>query len=430
MQSDKKTLGQWLSELENRHRKEIQLGLSRVKLIAETLDLLKPAKTIISVAGTNGKGSAVATLEELYTCAGFRVGAYTSPHLIAFNERIRINKKPIEDEPLAKLFEILDAAGKDSGLTFFEMATLAALLHFKEQNLDVAILEVGLGGRLDATNIIDSDLAIITTVDYDHQEYLGTTLEAIGTEKAGILRKGKPFIGASSNLPASVLKRARELSSPSLINGTNYSYTLAESSISINFQEKILTFPRPHLHPDSTSASIIAALILSDKLPVKEADICSSIEKVNLPARLQMIRRGEKTLLLDVAHNPQSARFLAEFVTRQKIHGNIHAVFSALNDKDIKGIVEPLLPLVNYWYPARLNSKRACIAEQLLKELPTSNEQMTGYFDSPEEAYNAAFRQAKAGDLIIAFGSFILVGAVLNAVSESYLEGLYDFSNR
>ncbi|KTD51584.1 bifunctional protein FolC [Legionella quinlivanii] len=424
MKRSGKTLKQWLNELENRHVQEIQLGLSRIKRVADELDLLNPGPIVITVAGTNGKGSVVATLEEIYSNSGYRVGVYTSPHLIAFNERIRINKKAIEDEQLENYFELIDFARKDTALTFFEMATLAALLHFEQHDLDLVVLEVGLGGRLDATNIIDNDLAIITTVDFDHQEYLGTSLDAIGTEKAGILRSNRAFIGAASDLPSSVLKRAMDVAKPVFINGQDYSYKIADDILEINFQTQLLQFPKPHLHPDSVVAAVIASKILSEKLPVEDKDIAISIKSVHLPARLQMIEQNDKRLLLDVAHNPQSARFLAEFVTQQKIHGNIHAVFSALNDKDIKGIVEPLLPLVDYWYPARLESKRACVAEQLLKELPENIEQTKGYFSSPEEAYEAAFRQAKAGDLIIAFGSFILVGAVLNAVSDSYLEEL------
>ncbi|MCE3044997.1 bifunctional tetrahydrofolate synthase/dihydrofolate synthase [Legionella sp. 16cNR16C] len=424
MKKSGKTLKQWLSELENRHVQEIQLGLSRIKGVAEELALSRPAPTVITVAGTNGKGSVVATLEEIYSNSGYRVGVYTSPHLVAFNERIRINRKAIEDEQLENYFELIDFARKETALTFFETATLAALLHFEQHDLDLVVLEVGLGGRLDATNIIDNDLAIITTVDFDHQEYLGTNLEAIGTEKAGILRTNRAFIGAASDLPASVLKRAMGVAKPVLINGQDYSYKIADDILEINFRKQLLQLPKPHLHPDSVVAAVIGSKILSEKLPVEDKNIAISIKSVHLPARLQMIEKNERRLLLDVAHNPQSARFLAEFVTQQKIHGNIHAVFSALNDKDIKGIVEPLLPLVNYWYPARLESKRACVAEQLLKELPENIEQTKGYFSSPEEAYKAAFRQAKAGDLIIAFGSFILVGAVLNAVSDSYLEEL------
>ncbi|MDF1928905.1 Mur ligase family protein [Legionella pneumophila] len=217
-------LNHWLTHLETRNTQEIQLGLTRVLTVAQKLNLQRPNCKVITVAGTNGKGSTVTALETIYHQSGFRVGTYTSPHLLVFNERIRINLTPIQDKDLCKAFSVIEEARYPTNLTYFEMATLAALWYFKQHDLDLIILEVGLGGRLDATNIVDTDLAIITTIDFDHQNFLGDTLELIGYEKAGILRKNKPFIYADLSPPKSVVEVALQLGASSYLYGKDYFY--------------------------------------------------------------------------------------------------------------------------------------------------------------------------------------------------------------
>ncbi|MCL9684631.1 bifunctional tetrahydrofolate synthase/dihydrofolate synthase [Legionella maioricensis] len=408
-------LNQWLNSLENRNTQEIQLGLTRILEVAERINVCAFDCKVITVAGTNGKGSTVSALERIYHTAGYKVGAYTSPHLIHFNERIRVNLKPISDEDLCQAFNFIEDARDSVLLTYFEITTLAALLYFKQQNLDVIILEVGLGGRLDATNIIDADLSIITTIDYDHQDYLGSTLESIGYEKAGILRQGKPFIYADNNPPSSIIKVARDLATPCYFYDTDFSIDQQGGCWEFNWRGKrIKELPKPKIQLKSASAAIMACLLLDQELPVSQRHLSLAMEKVTIAGRLQF-HQGSISILYDVAHNGQSARLLAETLKSKEINGQVHAVFSALKDKDILGLIFPLKDCVDRWYPAQLDNKRASSASLLCSIFEDAEIFVEVCYTSPLIAFQKALSQATAGDLIVVYGSFFTVGQVMAA---------------
>ncbi|KTD36373.1 bifunctional protein FolC [Legionella nautarum] len=411
------TLREWLDYLENRHQQEIQLGLSRIQQVAESLSLTNPHAKIITVAGTNGKGSTVAMLEAIYLAAGYQVASYTSPHLLVFNERIRINQQPISDEHLSLAFLAIELGREAIPLTYFEMATLAALWHFKQQQLDLIILEVGLGGRLDATNIIASDLAIITSIDFDHQEFLGETREEIGFEKAGILRENKPFIFADKNPPASIVNRGLALNASMYLVEREYKYRLINGMFELKFQGESFVFPQPKLHSNSAAAAMVASLLLKAELPVDYLHLKEAVEKVFLAGRLQLVQKEGVTTLFDVSHNPQAAEYLAEFIKNFHPKKSVHAVFSALKDKNIAGIVSPLNNVVHHWYPALLTGKRAASRQQLMEALNLDSEKVFICHDDPLTAYQAACRRAHEGDLIVVYGSFMTVGMVMQGVS-------------
>ncbi|WP_131782989.1 bifunctional tetrahydrofolate synthase/dihydrofolate synthase [Legionella gresilensis] len=409
-----KSLSQWLDDLEHRHVQVIQLGLERITKVATILDILNLNAVIVTVAGTNGKGSTVAALEAIYRQAGYKVATYTSPHLINFNERICVNQKPISDLELIEAFNIIDKARGSITLTYFEIATLAALWHFKQHCLDLIILEVGLGGRLDAVNCIDTDLAIITTVDYDHEAYLGDTLEKIAYEKAGIIRPNKPVIYADEDLPKSILQKAASCKAPIYRKNQEYSYQLIDDKIKFSFQNINLTVPQMSFHPNSIAAALMTTLCLKKQLPIKADTYVDGIKEINLSGRCQIITKPQRTLL-DVAHNPQAVQYLAHYLKTNYPNIRVHAVFSAFADKDIVGMIKPLKVYVHAWYPALLPGERAAQANQLISALTANEINLNICYNSPFLAYQAACKEADGHDLIVVFGSFIIVGAILSA---------------
>lgn len=408
-------LNQWLNSLENRNTQEIQLGLTRILEVAEKINLHTSDCKVITVAGTNGKGSTVGALEMIYHTAGYKVGAYTSPHLIHFNERIRVNLKPISDEDLCQAFSFIEEARDSVPLTYFEITTLAALLYFKQQNLDIIILEVGLGGRLDATNIIDADLSIITTIEYDHQDYLGTTLESIGYEKAGILRQGKPFIYADKTPPSSIIQVARNLAVPCYFYDIDFSIHEESGFWEFNgLGKQIKELPKPKIQLKSASAALMACLLLAQDMPVSQRHLNLAMENITVLGRLQF-HQSSISILYDVAHNAQSARLLAETMKNKEIKGQVHAVFSALKDKDILGLIFPLKDCVDRWYPSQLDNKRASSATLLCSIFEEAGIFVEVCYTSPLIAFQTALSQATAGDLILVYGSFFTVGQVMAA---------------
>lgn len=409
-------LAEWLILLENRYVQEIRLGLTRIRQVAQLLDLLTPHAKIISVGGTNGKGSTVALLEAIYCEAGYAVGSYTSPHLITFNERIKVNQQLISDDAMVSALEVIEEARGTIELTYFEMITLAALWHFHQHHLDVIILEVGLGGRLDATNIIDNDLAIITSVALDHQAYLGNTIEAIGYEKAGILRAGKPFIYADVSIPQRVKAKAASVGALTYCNGEAYHYQPTNEGLQLFFKETVLNLPRSPFHSNSVAAAALGTVCLAEDLPVSSAALIQGINNTVLHGRLQLIKNPYPTLL-DVAHNPHAAHYLARYLAVYFPNARVHAVFSAFADKDIPGLIEPLKDKVTYWYPALLPSKRAASSQQLLNALNASVVKINMCYNDPILAYEAACNQVLEDDLIVVYGSFITVGLVLSTLS-------------
>lgn len=410
------SLPAWLELLENRQQQEIQLGLTRINAVAHQLSLLRFDAKIITVAGTNGKGSTVAALEHIYSMAGYRVASFTSPHLISFNERIRVNLKPISDKSLCEAFSVIEYARGLIDLTYFEMTTLAALWYFSQLPLDVIILEVGMGGRLDATNIIDSDLAIITTIDLDHQAYLGHSKESIGYEKAGILRANKPYIYADNVPPQSIIEHAEQLQAGRI----NYSHTKTPDSLEIvpvlsdkmpHISER-LSLPQPAIHSNAACAAVMASYYFSDTLPISLVNWHNAMNKVFILGRQQVIK-GVVTQVLDVAHNPQAASLLATFIRSVRKNSKVHAVFSCLNDKDLRGLIQPMHSYVDFWYSTVLSSKRAASEFAIRSAFEAEQCILPVFYKSPMVAYHAAMEQAKPNDLVVVYGSFLMLADIM-----------------
>lgn len=413
------TLADWLQYLEERHQQEIQLGLARVLNVARKLDLHRFTVPVITVAGTNGKGSTVAALEAIYGGAGYRTGVYTSPHLLMFNERIRVNQQAISDEDLCAALSVIEQARGNIHLTYFEVATLAALLHFKQSGLDLIILEVGMGGRADATNVVDADLAIITTIAWDHCEYLGDTLEQIGYEKAGILRKNKFFIYADDNPPSSVIEEAKRQHTISCFLNLDYRFEEIDRSFQIHQGLQCLPLlPVPGINLKAAAAAIMAVRCLHERLPVEDANLYDAMQNVFIPCRQQIIK-NKATVILDVAHNSQSVDLLAGFVAKYAQGRNVYAVFSALKDKDLCGLIEPMRLLIKAWYPALLQNKRAADVKMLNHAFRKIIAYEPKCYEHPCKAYQAIYEQAGVEDVIVVYGSFHTVGPIWDKLKTS-----------
>lgn len=342
-------LSDWLLRIQQQHPQAIAMGLDRVRAVAQAMGLGRPAPVVITVGGTNGKGSTVAFLEAIARAAGLRVGTCTSPHLWRFNERIRVDGVDATDETIVAAFERIDAARGDTPITYFEYATLAALDIFQRVGLDLAILEVGLGGRLDATNLIDADVAVITTVDLDHMDYLGPDRESIGTEKAGILRAGKPCVLGERDPPSSVLRRAYALGAIAIRGHSDYLIDRFEGHWVWREPGFELQLPYPSLAAPvqvDNAAAALAALRASG-LAIPDEAYARGVAEARVPGRLQRVAESPE-VVLDVAHNPQGARQLAAWLVAHP--KRTVAVFAALADKDIEGLVAPLLPHIAAWH--------------------------------------------------------------------------------
>ncbi|KFN48672.1 bifunctional tetrahydrofolate synthase/dihydrofolate synthase [Arenimonas composti] len=359
---DSRTLTAWLAHQQQQHPQTIALGLARIGEVAARLGLGRPARQVITVGGTNGKGSTVAFIDAIARAAGLRVGAYTSPHLRRYNERVRIDGAEADDAALVAAFAAIEAARADIPLTYFEYGTLAALRLFEAADLDLAILEVGLGGRLDATNLVDADVAVVTTVDLDHQDWLGDDREAIGAEKAGILRAGKPCVLAERDPPSSLLRRAYALGAYAIRGFSDYliddlgdgRWRWREPGWSIELPSPRLAAPSQR---QNAAAAIAALRALDLPLPggvVPDAAIVEGVRGAQVPGRLQRLAAppGQAETVVDVAHNPQAARELAAWLAANP--RRTVAVFAALADKDIAGIVAPLAPHIAEWFTAAI----------------------------------------------------------------------------
>lgn len=409
-------LDDWLCFLENRHSQEIQLGLTRVTEAARELNLLTPKARVITVAGTNGKGSTVALLESIYSAAGYKVASYTSPHVLSFTERIKVKQRPISEPELLTAFDAVSKSSQFNKLTYFEVATLAALWHFSQQPLDLIILEVGLGGRLDATNIIAADLAIITSIDLDHQAYLGNTREAIGYEKAGILRAKKPYVYADLDMPETILNHATQLAAKGFRRGVDYDYELSREGMLWHYQEQPCLVPHSPWHPNNVAASMMAVHCLQDVLPLEALAWRQGIQAAALSGRQQLINTEKMSVLLDVAHNPEAVRHLVSYLSKNHAEKHIHAVFSALADKDIPGLILPLKPYVATWHLAPLANKRAASRAQLEDAIKSCDVKTAFCYNELILAFQAACAQARASDLVMVYGSFFTVSMILPLV--------------
>jgi dihydrofolate synthase / folylpolyglutamate synthase len=401
-------LSMWLDYLTNIHTSAIDLGLDRVQKVAVTTQLNKPAPRVITVAGTNGKGSTCALLEAILIQAGYRVGVYSSPHLIHYRERVRVDGIELADEIHSAAFSYIENHRGSTSLSFFEYGTLAALHIFRQQKVDVAILEVGLGGRLDATNIVDHDVSVITSLAIDHVDWLGSDINVIGFEKAGIYRSGKPAICGQPNPPSTVSEHANKIGAEFYQVDVEYRYSVVDDHCwqwQSNTRE-LLNLPIPAL-PLPNAATALMALECSG-LDVPNSAITNGLKLAQLAGRMQIIRQ-EPAIILDVAHNPHSAQYLAQQLSKRYAGKRIHAVIGMLHDKDIKETLHNLMGLVTCWYPASLTGPRAAVAQQLIEYLPGNQ---CG-FHSPVEAFKAALTEATAEDVIIVVGSFHTVGEVL-----------------
>ena len=413
----KRTLAQWLDYQQSVHPKAIDMGLERVGEVARRLGLDRPAPKVITVGGTNGKGSTVAFLEAIARAAGLTVGAYTSPHLLRYNERIRIDGRDAEDAALVAAFERIEAARGDIPLTYFEFGTLAALMLFEAAALDLVLLEVGLGGRLDATNLVDPDVAVITTVDLDHQDYLGDDRESIGAEKAGILRAGKPAVLAEKDPPSSVLRRAYAIGAFAIRGHSDYLIDQLEDGWRWREPGYQIDLPEPALKAPAqrgNAAAAIAALRALD-LPIADAAIREGVRSARVPGRLQRLP-GRPERVLDVAHNPQGARQLAAWLAANP--RPTVAVFSALADKDLAGISAPVAPHLQAWHlgPTTDAGPRGLAVDELARRLA---EHLPAEILHPHrsltEALAAATRQAGPDGRVLVFGSFHTVAEALAA---------------
>lgn len=347
-------------------------------------------------------------MEAILLDAGYSVGVYSSPHLIRYNERVRINGQDLSDEKHAQAFDFIEKQRGEISLSLFEYGTLAALRLFQTEQVDVVLLEVGLGGRLDATNVVDHDVSVITSLAIDHVDWLGDDINVIGFEKAGIFRSGKPAICGQPHAPATVAAHADDIQAELYQVGIQYQYALTEGNTWSwshgSFQLEAL--PVPSL-PLPNAATALMALATAH-LDISDVNIVNGLNQATLPGRMQIIHR-QPTVLLDVAHNPHSAQYLVERVKQQYADTRIHMVVAMLHDKDIKSTLEILAPLASAWYPASLTGPRAATADELCQHLPQGQEKYT----SPVEAFEAAMTQATAQDVIIVVGSFHTVGEVL-----------------
>lgn len=418
-----KTLADWLAYAEQLHAKNIALGLDRVQAVARRMGLALTCP-VITVAGTNGKGSTCAMLEAILAQAGYRTGVYTSPHLVHFEERLRIGGQSVEGEALLPHFDAVETArtagGEAVALTYFEFTTLAILSCMAASGLDAAILEVGLGGRLDAVNIIDADCAVITSVDIDHIEFLGTDRESIGTEKAGILRAGRPAIVSDPMPPRSVVARAEDLGADLWLSGRDFTVSGDKQQWAWSGRgRRYAGLAYPALRGANqliNAAGVLAALeALRPRLPVSAQAIRQGFATVELPGRFQIVP-GQPALVLDVAHNPHSAAALAENLDAMGFFPVTHAVFGAMADKDLAPIFERLGPLVDRWYFTDLPTPRAARAADLMRMWTALNRRTdagASMHTDPMAALSAATAAADPADRIVVFGSFFTVGGVL-----------------
>lgn len=409
-------LASWLSYLENLHSKSIDLGLERVSQVAARLDILKPAPFVFTVAGTNGKGTTCRTLESVLIAAGYRVGVYSSPHLVRYTERVRVQGKELAESAHTASFAEIEAARGDISLTYFEYGTLSALWLFKQANLDVVILEVGLGGRLDATNIVDADVAVITSIALDHTDWLGPDRESIGREKAGIFRAEKPAIVGEPEMPTTIADVAQETGALLRRRGVDWRYEVTATHWAFTDGDGTLAgLPLPQV-PQPNAATALAALRAS-RLNIDEQAIRDGIAQATLPGRFQIVSESPR-VIFDVAHNPHAAEYLTGRLKMLPKRGRVLAVIGMLHDKDIAGTLAWLKSVVDDWYCAPLEGPRGATVEQLLEHLGKGN-----VYDSVAQAWQAAIDAAQPEDTVLVCGSFHTVAHVMEVIDAGRIGG-------
>jgi dihydrofolate synthase/folylpolyglutamate synthase len=422
------TLEQWLAYLEQLHPQPIALGLERVEGVRQAL-ALTPACPVITVGGTNGKGSCCAMLEAILLQAGYRTGCYTSPHLLRYNERVRVGGRAVDDAALCAAFARIEAARGDISLTYFEFGTLAAMIIFATSGLDAIILEVGLGGRLDAVNIFDADCALVASIDLDHQDYLGDTREAIGFEKAGIYRAGRPAICADSEPPVSLLAHAHAIGAELILIDRDFGFV--EEAQQWRYwgpraKRNGLPWPalRGRIQLANAAACITALDTLRDRLPVSAADLRGGLLTAEIAGRFQVLP-GRPLVVLDVAHNPHAARVLAaNLAALPSSSGAVIAVCAMLRDKDIAGVAAVLRESFDRWLVADAEGPRAASASELAAALTVANVDVpVTQYSSVRVAWREACKNAGDNDKIIVFGSFLTVAAVMREALAGHATG-------
>ncbi|USX22420.1 bifunctional tetrahydrofolate synthase/dihydrofolate synthase [Oxalobacteraceae bacterium OTU3REALA1] len=421
------TLPAWLALIESRHAETvINMGLDRVLAIKERLQLSFSCPVIV-VAGTNGKGSTCAMLESVLLRAGYKVGLYIKPHFLDFNERARINGDLASDEVLVDAFNAVEAARGDIPLTYFEFTTLAIMKLLAGAGMDVVILEVGLGGRLDAVNIVDADVAIVTSVDIDHTDYLGDTREKIGFEKAGIFRAGKTAICSDPVPPQSLIDHAEAIGADLWLMGRDFNYSGDKQQWNYGGRSQrrnSLAYPSLRGANQILNASAVLAALeaLKLELPVGAQEVRTGLVTVELPGRFQVLP-GRPTVILDVAHNPHAASALNQNLGNMGFHPYTYAVFGSMHDKDIDGVIAAMSEHVDHWCLANLPSPRAASASELAAKVQIVQaekpERTINIFDDPAAAFANAMSRAGENDRIVVFGSFLTVAGVMAARKSS-----------
>lgn len=414
------TLDDWLRWQETLHPKAIDLNLDRVRTVLRRLRPEPPAYPVITVGGTNGKGSCVEMLDAILRAAGYRVGAYASPHLLRYNERIRVNGVAVDDAAIVQAFARIDAARSDISLTYFEFGTLAALELFHEAGVDVAVLEVGLGGRLDAVNIVDADAALVVSVGIDHTDWLGMDRDSIGYEKAGIYRHERPAICADPDPPRRLIEHAHAIGARLILLNCEYDYSRTGDacwcwrSDPVRFND----LPLPALkgeHQIGNAAAVLATLnSVRDRLRVTAEAVHAGLTQARLPGRFQIVP-GPVEWILDVAHNPSAAAVLAAQLRAQPCFGRTCAIVGLLADKDAQGVIEALAGVMDEWRPVSLAGSRGRTGAELAALLRSAGIQAVAAHDDIASACQAAAKAACIGDRIVVLGSFHTVAPVLVA---------------
>ena len=421
------TLPAWLALIESRHAETvINMGLDRVKAVKERLQLAFSCP-VIMVAGTNGKGSTCSMLESILLRAGYKVGLYIKPHFLDFNERARVNGDMASDEALVEAFNAVEAARGEISLTYFEFTTLAIMHLMSKAGLDVVILEVGLGGRLDAVNVVDADVAIVTSVDIDHTDFLGDTREKIGFEKAGIFRPGKAAICSDPVPPQSLIDHANAIGADLWLMGRDFNYSGDKQQWNYGGRSQrrnALAYPslRGANQLLNASAALAALEALKLELPVGAQEVRTGLVTVELPGRFQVLP-GRPTVILDVAHNPHAAAALNQNLGNMGYHAYTYAIFGSMHDKDIDGVIAAMSEHVDHWCLTDLPSPRAASASELAAKVPLvqgeRDERTINIFANPAEAYANAISRAGENDRIVVFGSFLTVAGVIAARKSS-----------
>jgi dihydrofolate synthase/folylpolyglutamate synthase len=416
------TLAAWLDWQDSLHPRSIDLGLERVAGVADRLGVREFSCPVITVGGTNGKGSCVALLEAMLSAGGYRVAAFTSPHLVHYTERVRLAGRFVTDAELMDAFERIDQARAGASLTFFEFNTLASLLLFQREPFDAVILEVGLGGRLDAVNVIDADVAILTSVGLDHMDWLGATLDAIGREKAGIFRANRPAVLGSDSMPATVFESAQAIGALPRVPGRDYHYVAHATAWDWHAGDAaLLGLPLPALtgrHQVANAATALAALAeLRGRLPLSFEQLAAGLRQVRLHGRFEVLA-GNPEWILDVAHNPDAAGHLALNLRDRICDGDTIAIFGILGDKEAAGVIAPLLPEVDRWIATGIPGPRGLSARELKRRC---GDVAGDWIEAPDvvAACERAVQIAAPRDRIVVFGSFHTVGPALEWLTRS-----------